>query len=117
MSEDKDQFRYLFSVRQRFNELPEVDAFYQLRMPAGITGDQARVMTTLNNDWCKSEIAEDTKSFKGMKLRVQCNSDMYQHVCLVRTHSEISAGDLELIIQGKHERGSLMEFLDGAAVK
>ena len=121
MTDDNDdeteEHRYLFIVRQQFGEEPIIDSFYKLSMPAGITGDQAQVMTKLNDSWCKKEIAEDTQSLNGMQLRLRFNMDMYQKVCLVRSTTEIAAEDLEHIIQSKHERGTLMSFLDESAIK
>ena len=117
MSDECDQFRYLFSVRQRFNEVPEVDSFYEIMVPAGITADHAKVMTKLKKDWCKEEISKDTQALHGMQLRLRFNSDMYPNVCLVRTHSAITADDLEHIIQSKYERGEMMDFLEESAIK
>jgi len=115
MSEE-DEHRYLFTVRQQFGETPAVDAFYELTVPPGITGDQAQVMTKLNEEWCKKEMKDDTSALSGMKIRLRFNSDMYQHVCLVRTQCEITAEDLDNIIQMKNVEGKLMEFLDESAV-
>ena len=113
---ESDEHRYLFTVRQQFGQPPAVDAFYELRMPAGITGDQAKVMTKLNKGWCKAEISEDTQSLSGMQLRLRFNSDMYPKVCLVRTYSEITHDDLNSIVQMKNTEGKLMEFLDESAI-
>ena len=113
----ENEHRYLFTVRQQFGETPAVDSFYELQVPAGITGDQAKIMTKLNEKWCRDEIVEDTKALQGMSLRLRFNSDMYPKVCLVRTQCEITSENLDCIIQSKHDRGSLMEFLDESAVK
>lgn len=116
-TEITEEYRYLFTVRQQFGEEPNVDSFYELKVPAGITGDQAKVMTKLHPDWCKSEISEDTQTLRGMELRLRFNSDMYQRVCLVYTSSPIDADDLDNIIKSKHREGSLKTFLDEAALK
>lgn len=111
-----DEHRYLFTVRQQFGKPPKVDSFYQLRVPSGITGDHAAVMKKLNKDWCQSEISEDTQSLNGMQMRLRFNSDMYQKVCLVRTHCEITAEDLDNIIAMKNGEGILIDFLDESAI-
>ena len=117
IEDESTQHRYLFTVRQTFGGVPNVDAFYELKMPSGITGDQARVMTKLNKSWCKKEIQNDTQSLSGMQLRLRFNSDMFQHVCLVRTYSPISADDMDHIIVMKHKENELMEFLEESAIK
>jgi hypothetical protein len=116
-NKESDQFRYLFTVRQQFGEPPRVDSFYELSMPAGITGEQAQVMTKLNKKWCKDEIAEDTQALHGMQLRLRFNSDMFQHVCLVRTHCEITCDELDNIITMKNVENKLIDFLDESAIK
>ena len=110
------QHRYLFTVRQQFGEEPRVDAFYELKVPAGVTGDQAKIMTKLDKRWCKEEIQKDTQALNGMQLRLRFNSDMFQHVCLVRTQHPITADDLDAIIQMKNTEGTLKEFLDESVV-
>jgi len=117
MSNDANEYRYLFLVRQRFGEVPTVDSFYQLQLPAGLTGDQAKVMTVLNADFCKEELTADTQTLFGMDLRLRANSDMFNSVCLVRTTSEIDADDLDIIIANKHSEGELLDFLDESAIK
>ena len=111
-----DQHRYLFTVRQQFGEVPAVDTFYKLTVPQGITTEHAKVMTKLNDTWCKKEIASDTQALNGMQLRLRFNADMFPKVCLVRVPGEISLEVLESILQEKHERGTLMDFLDESAI-
>lgn len=113
---ETDEHRYLFTVRQRFNEVPVVDTFYELRVPAGLTGDQAKVMKKLKEDFIKEEIAEDTSALHGMQMRLRFNSDMFQHVCLVRTASPITAEDLDRIVEMKHSTKELMAFLKESTI-
>ena len=115
--EETEQRRYLFTVRQQFGEQPKVDSFYELTVPAGITGDQAEIMTKLNKEWCNDEIRADTEALKGMKIRLRFNSDMFQKVCLVRTNFEIDAEDLDSIIVMKNIEGKLIKFLEESAIK
>lgn len=117
IEDESNQCRYLFTVRQTFGEVPAIDSFYELKMPAGITGDQAKVMTKLNKGWCKDEIHNDTQALSGMQLRLRFNMDMFQHVCLVRTHTAINAKDLDRIVAEKHDRNTLMSFLEESAIK
>jgi len=115
MNEDEEH-RYLFTVRQQFGETPKVDSFYELKVPSGITGDQAAVMRKLNEGWCKTEINEDTQSLNGMQMRLRFNSDMYPKVCLVRTTCEINAEELDGIIAMKAGENKLIDFLDESAI-
>lgn len=117
MTAESEEHRYLFTVRQQFGETPKVDSFYELRVPSGITGDQAAIMKKLNKTWCQKEIAEDTSSLSGMQLRLRFNSDMYPKVCLVRTVCEIDVETLDSIVQMKNFEGKLMDFLDESAIK
>jgi hypothetical protein len=117
MNEEYDQHRYLFLVRQRFGEIPELDSFYELSVPSGTTQDHARVMVKLDKDWCKEQITSDTQALSGMQLRQRFNTDMYPSVCLVRTTCEIEREDLNHIIAEKHRLGELMAFLDESAIK
>jgi len=114
--DESDEHRYLFTVRQQFGKTPAIDSFYELTVPPGITGDQAQVMIKLNATWCKNEMEKDTSALKGMQMRLRFNSDIYQHVCLVRTESSITAEDLDSIVAMKHDEGKLIEFLDKSAV-
>lgn len=114
---EETEYRYLFTVRQEFGDEPSVDAFYEMQVPAGITGDHAKVMRRLKENWCDDEIRNDVRSLEGMRMRLRFNSDMYQHVCLVRTTSPITADDLDGIVKAKHTLGELKEFLDESAVK
>ena len=117
IEDESAQCRYLFTVRQTFGKAPAIDSFYELKMPAGITGDQAKVMMKLNKSWCKDEIHNDTRALSGMQLRLRFNSDMFQHVCLVRTYSPISIEDMDHIVAEKHNRDTLMDFLEESAIK
>jgi len=114
--DESDEHRYLFTVRQQFGETPAIDSFYELTVPPGITGDQAQVMTKLNEEWCKEEMKNDTSALNGMQLRLRFNSDMYQKVCLVRTEFDITVEELDSIVAMKHNEGKLIEFLDKSAV-
>jgi len=114
--DESDQHRYLFTVRQQFGRPPNVDSFYELTVPAGLTSEQAAIMTKLNSEFCKEEISEDTTALSGMQLRLRFNSDMYQKVCLVRTYSELTAEDLDSMLTMKHNEGKLMDFLDESAI-
>ena len=58
MSNDHE-YRYLFLVRQQFGEEPHVDSFYELQVPPGLTGDQAKIMTMLNPEFCQKEMSAD----------------------------------------------------------
>lgn len=113
---DNEEHRYLFTVRQRFDESPIVDAFYELTVPPGVTTAHAEVMVKLNENWCAVEMKADTAALNGMQLRLRFNSDMYNNVCMVRTQSEITAETLNDIIAMKSADGALMEFLNDSAI-
>ena len=113
---DDEQHRYLFTVRQRFNKEPIIDCFYKLVTEDGLTNDQMKMWKTLDGDFQKKEIKEDTDAFSGMSLRLRFNSDMYQDVCLVRTYDEITAEVLESIIQDKYRTKDLETFLEKSKV-
>jgi len=116
MSDESDEHRYLFTVRQRFGESPAVDSFYELTVPSGLTGDQAKIMKKLDESWCKKEISNDNSALQGMSMRLRFNSDMYPKVCLVRTTCEITSDELSIIIEGKHNDNELLAFLDESAI-
>jgi len=113
---EADEHRYLFTVRQRFNEVPAVDSFYELTVPSGITSEQAQIMKKLKEDFIRKEISSDTTALQGMQMRLRFNSDMYPNVCLVRTVSPITADDLDRIIEMRHSDGELMPFLKESEV-
>jgi len=108
--------RYLFTVRQGFGKKPVVDCFYEVKSPGGITGAELKTWQAINPDWEKESINSDSHALHGMELRLRFNSDMYQHVCLVKSAVEISGDDLELIIELKHSDDTLMEFLQEATI-
>lgn len=112
-----EEYRYLFIVRQEFNEVPAVDSFYELQVPAGLTSDHAKVMTKLNEGFCKNEISQDTSALNGMQLRLRFNQDMFQKVCMVRTATPIDADDLQSVINIKFKRGLLANFLKDSSLK
>jgi len=116
MTDDTDEHRYLFTVRQRFNEMPKCDSFYELQVPAGLTSEQAQIFKRLNENFCRDEISADTTALNGMSMRVRFNPDMYQRVCLVRTTAEITAEDMDVIIEEKHREDALTTFLDESAI-
>jgi hypothetical protein len=120
MSDETEEYRYLFLVRMPGNgfdhEPPHVDSFYQVTVPPGISGDQAKVMTVLNPDFCKKERNADGHALKGMTLRLRFNQDMYQSVCMVRTEFPITAEDLDAVVAAKYEDRTLKEWLDSAAI-
>ncbi len=111
--------RYIFLVRHRpfDNEEPRIDSFYELKMPAGITNSQMKMLSKLDERIYKEELAEDTSTYNQFDLRIRFNADMYPHVCLVRTTSPITADDLELIIKMKYRDGTLNDFLAESAIK
>jgi len=80
------------------------------------TGDQAKIMKKLKEDFIKEEIAEDTSALHGMQMRLRFNSDMFQHICLVRTVSPITAEDLDEIVAMKHSTKELMDFLNESTI-
>lgn len=110
------EYRYLFLVRQPFGKSPQVDSFYQLTVPPGLTGEQAQIMTVLNPDFCQKELSQDGNAIKGMSLRLRFNTDIYQKICLVKTTRPIDAETLDAIIVNHHREGTLMEFLKGAEI-
>ena len=118
----EEEYRYIFLLRNgsgawdRNGNSPTVDSFYQLTVPPGITGDQARVMVRLNPEFCQEEIARDGHAMKGMSLRMRFNQDMYQKVLLVKTTTPITAEDLDKIIEYKYNAGTLTEFLKDASI-
>ena len=108
-----EEHRYLFTVRQRFGEVPVVDTFYEITVPSGISGEQAKVMNTLSDgNFYKDEIKEDSSVMRGMTMRLRFNSDMYPHICLIRSDNyELTAEMLDDVVANKHETGTLMKFL------
>ncbi len=116
MTDKFDQRRYLFTVRQRFGEDPIIDTFYELQVPAGLTSDQAAIMTKLNSKFCKQEMSEDTQALNGMQMRLRFNADMFPKVCLVRTEISITAEELEAIVQMKNKENELISFLEKSAI-
>lgn len=113
---DKYEHRYLFTVRQAFGMEPEVDAFYEVRVPPNITSEQAKLMIKLDERWQKQEISEDTHALHGMQTRIRLNQDMFQKVCLVRTTIPITSEELNLILHQKYSEGILLEFLTESAI-
>jgi len=111
---DEATHRYIFTVRQRFGECPDIDCFHELKVPSGLTGDHAKIMKRLKDDFCKEEIGADTAALHGMELRLRFNPDMYQKVCLVRTTMEITPDELSAVIASKHRENKLKAFLDEA---
>lgn len=112
-----DSFRYLFTVRQRFGEEPEVDTFYKVQIPEGLSGSEADMLATLKPGWCEKEITNDANAVRGMELRLRFNSDMFQSVCMVNTTFELDVDDLDMVIKQKHRDGELKEFLAKSALK
>jgi len=51
-----------------------------------------------------------------MQMRLRFNSDMFQHICLVRTVSPITAEDLDQIVEMKHSTKELMTFLKESTI-
>jgi hypothetical protein len=119
MCEDNDELthRYLFTVRQSFGRDPAADTFYELRVPSGITSDQAKMMAVLHPGCWREEIGSDTLALHGMQMRIRFNTDMFPKVCLVRSTVPISADDFDLIIKCKQADGTLINFLNEAALK
>lgn len=115
--EDDYPNRYLFTVRQQFGEEPNVDTFYKVKIPPGLSGSEADMLQTLKPGWYEKEINEDSRTIQGMELRLRYNSDMYQRVCMVTCEAEIDADMLDTIIKQKHRDGILKEFLDKSAIK
>jgi len=116
MDNEEAQYRYLFTVRQEFCCEPEVDTFHMIRVPVGITQEQADIMLKLNEDFCKEEMAADTLALKGMRLRLRFNTNMYQSVCIVNTTIEISTEDLNTILKQKFKDKKLPAFLKESAL-
>ena len=112
----KELHRYLFTVRQQFNSEPNIDSFYKLTSPSGMTGAQIKTMTVLKPGWEQDSLSSDSSAFKGMSLRLRFNSDMFQRVCLVKSISEITSDELDSHIQLKYKEQKLAEFLDESAV-
>jgi hypothetical protein len=108
--------RYLFTVRQRFGETPVVDSFYRVRIPSGLTGEQAKTMIALKEDYLKEERSEDVNALNGMQLRLRFNQDMFQKVCMVSVNGEIDAEALDIIVAMKHKEGTLAKFLKDASL-
>jgi hypothetical protein len=110
------EHRYIFLVRLKYGEEPALDSYYELKSPA-MDKDQANIMTTLDPEYFKDEIAEDAQTFSAMTFRIRANMDIFQHVCLIRTTSEVSRDDLQVYLVSKHNTGELLEFLDESAVR
>ena len=113
---NKELHRYLFTVRQRFDQDPVVDCFYKLVSPSGLSTDEMRMMTTLKPGWEAESLKADTSALSGMQMRLRFNSDMYQKVCLIRTESEFTADDLSNYLLMKFKDKELTAFLDDAAI-
>ena len=108
--------RYLFLVRQRFGEDPHIDSFYELRSPNNVTIDTVKVMQGLKPDWEMTNIKEDSITMESMALRIRFNTDMFPHVCLVKSSSELTVDDLEMIVVSKFKTNELTDFLKEARV-
>lgn len=114
--EEAYEYRYVFLVRQQFNKEPSMDSFYQLTVPPGLSGDQARIMVKLNPDFCRNEIRQDNEAMKGMSMRMRFNTDMFQNICMVKTTSPISATELDSYVKMKCRDGELDEFLNESKI-
>jgi len=114
----KELNRYLFTVRQPFNESPHVDCFYKVASPSGMTSEQFKVMSTLKPGWESESLKADTNAMHGMEMRSRFNSDMYSKICLVRTDIgiDLTAEMLDDIIESKFKQNILGKFLDESAV-
>jgi len=110
------QERYLFTVRQQFNKVPKVDTFYKLVTPAGMSGEELKMMTILSPSWNKDKLLADNKTYSSMRLRLNYNTDMYPHVLLLKTAEDITAEDLDMIIEMKYETKELDAWLKEASV-
>ena len=110
------EHRYMFTVRQQFGQVPELDAFYEVKSPDGITAEEADTWRTLNPEWCKDEIHEDSQTYRNLGMRLRFNSDMWQKVCLVRTEMELDRDTLDAVIKSKHELGELEKFLKESSI-
>jgi len=110
--------RYIFTVRQRFGEVPVVDTWYEVTVPAGISGDDAKIMNTLSDgNFYKKEIKQDSDAMRGMGIRLRMNSDMYPKICLIRSDDyELTAEMLDDVVANKHQTGDLMKFLKDAEI-
>ena len=117
IEEQVEMHRYLYTVRQRFGQAPELDTFYEVTIPDGVTGEQAKIMNTLSDGkFCTKEIETDNNAMRGISMRLRFNSDMYQSICLVKSECELDAETLEMVIAAKHIEGTLMKFLDDSAI-
>jgi len=107
-----DAYRYLFLLREiPGSEFPEVDAFYQMKMPAGITDDEFAIMRKLDETYLANELENDNFAFKGMALRLRFNNDIYANIYLVKTSYILSTHLLNEFIIGKYKNNELSDFL------
>ena len=113
---EKEQHRFIFTVRQRFNSNPNVDCFYKLVSPSGMSGDEVKMMTVLKPGWESETLKADTHAMSGMTLRLRFNGDLYQKVLLVRSSVDLSADDLENYIVMKYKDGELDDFLKESTI-
>ena len=109
-----EEHRYLFLVRQGFNETPHVDSFYKLTTP-NMTVNELKMWSALGTSYDETMRA-DSHVFTGMELRLRFNTDMYQHICIVRSEVEINVEELDLVLELKQKENKLNEFLENAKI-
>jgi len=108
--------RYVFTVRQRFGEDAQVDCFYKIQTECGLDADMIKVMQALQPEWEKEAITEDTNAITGMRMRLRFNGDMFAKVCLVKTESELTAEELNMLLTSYQHANTLMPFLEESAI-
>jgi len=110
-----EEYRYLFTVRHSFDSDPNIDCFYEVKVP-DVSGTDAKVMMGLKSDWMAEELKDDTSALSGMSMRLRVNTDLFQGVCLVRSPCTLDADELENVIIMKYKEGKLTKFLKEASI-
>lgn len=83
--------KYIFTVRQRFGEKPQLDTFYKIELPdvfldpEFIAGGEELIPSHIIK-----QMREVKANLRVIELRLRFNIDMFPHVCLV------SVKDMEL---------------------
>lgn len=113
---DPDEYQYLFLVRQQFNEIPHLDSFMEVATPSGLDVDHVKFIQKLNPEYCHNEMKQDANTLHYMLTRIQHNTDMFPHVCMVRTQSPITADELNAYINQQYNAKTLDDFLNSAKI-
>jgi len=112
----KQNNRYMFTVRQRFQKEPTVDCFYEMKTPLGFTSDKAVMMEKLGSSVMMKIVKGDASAYQGMSMRLRFNQDCFQQVCMVNSEGAMDAEMLEDVIRGMSITGDLEGWLRESAL-